>query len=159
MTTDSKAISIQSYKPAKGTKITVALKDGAEISGTVVSQNADSIKLDDEKVLRRKMRSISFRGRVLAERRARGGTAKSKKKKLSARTESGRPSKKTRGRRRKGARDDVAGEESRVISFSLGDDRIVFSTSGGSYSESVSIKIDAVLRDKLEAFGVPVADI
>lgn len=153
------AISIQSYKPAKGQKIAIALKDGTEIVGAVVSQNANSIKLDDEKILRRKMQSISFRGRILAERATRG-TPKSKKKKLSARTESGRPSKKVRTvrGRRKGRRGRNSAVATGEVTFAISGDTLVALRVSESVMESIAVTLDADVCAKLSAFGVPAAE-
>lgn len=158
-----KAMSIQSYKPAKGIKLTITLKDGSEIVGTVTSQNANSIKLDAETVLRRKMRSISFRGRVLAERGTRGGG--SKKQKLSARTASGSPrkgeGKGRRGRNKASAApaEDEGSVEGGALSFSLnGECALVVTRVSDRCMESIALSIEPDTWDKLAAFGVDKAE-
>lgn len=146
MATKKETLSIQSYKPAKGTKLTVTLKDGTEIVGTVTTQNANSIKLDDEAVLRRKIRTISFRGKVLAERGTRGG----KKSKLSARTASGSPRK---GRRGKAVTE--AQEKSGMAFMIDGDDHLMVTKTTGEIAESIRVPLTSEVSVKLGEFGVP----
>ena len=151
MATNEKALSIQAYKPAKGIRLTVTLKDGTEIVGKVTSQTADSVKQDAEVVPRRKIRSISFRGRVLAERATRSKKKARGKKKLSARTASGAP-RKRRGRSLVEAVEESSAEGG--VSFTLNGDSLVVSRKVEMATETLAFHVGDTLRDKLAAFGI-----
>lgn len=85
--------SVNEFAPGKGVKFTVILKDGTEIVGKATKHTATSITLEDESIPRRSIKAIKYGNRVVAEVRARGWRAASEEK-----------PKRTRGRKKKGAR-------------------------------------------------------
>lgn len=159
--------SIKEYTPAKGAKIAVTLKDGTEITGNVSAADEAAITLDDEEISRRRMQSITFRGRVVATRdmvsssTGPGKKKRGRKKRLSRRTASGKAAaprkkrgKKKAGTSRRGRRAATANENG-AVAFALTGIGLMFSRSSDGVEETLQVALDTAARNRLEAFGIP----
>lgn len=169
---------VNEYSPAKGAKLTVTLKDGTEITGNVAAATAAAITLDDESIGRRRIQSVTFRGRVVATRDATAGApatsgrrkkkaatttsrAERRKKRLSRRTASGKaaaPRKKRTKKaatNRRGRRSTAVVASSGTPEFGLNGDYLVVNSSHEGYEETMRVVLPESVRTRLSELGVP----
>lgn len=148
--------SINAYKPAKGAKLAVTLKDGTIVEGKVTKAGAFGLKLDDEAINYRRVDSISFRGRVVAQRRTPGkdkpaaaaaNGAKPAKRGRSKKKIGRRPTTSTRGRKPKAA-------ASTDVAVTVSATALVFTKANDTFQVELAMLVDADTRAQLVDFGV-----